>query len=765
MYAAVSVALFVLGCAGFALGLWLTPFPKELRRVPLASTEFLDRSGLPLRAMLVDERRYARSCTLDEISPFLRDATISAEDRRFLSHHGVDLLAVTRAGWNRLAHREANSGASTITQQLVKIARPGRRSFGQKLGEAWLALRVERTWSKQRILAEYLNRLDYGDLQIGISRASEHFFGKPPLDLSPAEAALLAGLPKAPTRLNPHGNSAGAEQRRRWVLGRMLATHVLAPAAYQRAVAEPLHLLPPGRNYVAPQFVDLLLSHQASGIASGAVQTTLDLALNQFAEQALLTNLARLREKNASSGAVVVLDNRSGEVLAIACASSEIAGAAADVNTAWMVRSPGSAMKPFTYLLALERGAQPGTVVADVPTDFATETGSYRPNNYNHRFYGPVSLRFALGNSLNVAAIRTLELAGGPERLRQAMCLCGITTLDHPSDFYGLGLTLGNGEVRLLELTNAFATLARLGEYRPFTLLSGATEAQAAAGGRRVFNADSAFLLADMLNDNAARATSFGLDSYLRFDFPVACKTGTSSDYRDNWCMGYTPEFTVGVWVGNADGQPMRGITGVTGAAPILHEVFEHLHATRGTSWYQTPRSVRSYTIEPLTGHGTADDALVPSADAPVVHAAGVVWEKSLRPPPVASPTDYDAQGRVVLPPVFGEWLRSSQNNLGDLVACTSVATAPAREAASWDVLAPSKGSVFFLDPDLPRASQTIALRASSSQPLEWSCPTLRIQVSPSGPRAELAEGRHLLRARDPATRAVATTWIEVHAL
>lgn len=304
---------------------------------------------------------------------------------------------------------------------------------------------------------------------------------------------------------------------------------------------------------------------------AGEIHTTLDLRLNRFVESCLAENLAKIADKNAGSAAAVVLDNATGDVMALAGSGSYFEAGAGQINGAWMIRSPGSAVKPFTYVLALERGAAPATVVPDVPTSFATPDGLYSPNNYNHRFYGPVSLRFALGNSLNVAAVRTLQLAGGPEALHAALRRAGITTLDHPPEYYGLGLTLGNGEVRLLELANAYATLARLGVYRPYRLLS--REDGAADPGRRVFDADAAYLLADMLSDNAARAASFGLDSYLSFEFRVACKTGTSSDYRDNWAVGYTPEFTVAVWVGNPDGAPMRGITGVTGAAPALHEI------------------------------------------------------------------------------------------------------------------------------------------------------------------------------------------------
>ncbi len=772
----------IVGCATLFLALRFTPLPPALDSDPPESAEFLDRTGQPLRLMLMDERRYSQRCTLAEISPDLIAATLSAEDKRFREHGGVDVLATGRALRNAALRKSPASGASTISQQLIKLAAPAPRAVGRKLAEIWLALCLEQRWSKDRILTEYLNRLEYGNLQTGIAAASRHYFGKPPSDLSPAEAAFLAALPRAPGRLNPRTDFAAARTRQQWVLGRMAANGVLAPDALARAEAEPLELRPAGRAFAAPHFVDLLL--QRRGLiapAGGEIRTTLDLNLNRFVEQCLTENLAKIADKNARGGAAVVLDNTTGDVLALAGAGDYFEAGAGQINGAWMVRSPGSAVKPFTYLLALERGAEPATILPDVPTSFTTPDGLYRPNNYNHRFYGPVSLRAALGNSLNVAAIRALELAGGPEALHQALRQCGITTLDHPAEYYGLGLTLGNGEVRLLELANAYATLARLGVYRPFRLLAGGSRggeepqmtqisrmktdgAFPAAGfpdprnlrhlrfqssavntpepGRRVFDERAAFLLADILADNSARAASFGLTSHLAFDFPVACKTGTSSDYRDNWTVGYTPEFTVAVWVGNPDGQPMQGITGVTGAAPVMHEIFQHLRRNAGTTWFAPPPDIRSHAVHPLTGRQVSPDR------------PGAVVEKFRNAPEPERPADYDATGAVRLPPEYFPWLASAQNSLGTLVAASSETPAPR-------ILQPPPGATYFLDPDLPLQSQWIPLRAASGSPIAWSSDTLPID----GNRAQLRAGRHIITARLGPSGEPLTTWIEVKAL
>ncbi len=728
------------------LALHLTPLPAALLSGRIDSTEFLDRDGRPLRIMLVDERRYAQHCALSDVSPQLIAATISAEDRHFRNHWGIDLRALARALGSAAHAGHPRSGASTITQQLVKLAEPGPRTPARKFREMWLSLRVEQVWSKDRILEEYLNRLDYGNLQVGIAAASRYYFAKPPSDLSAAEAAFLAGLPQAPTRLNPHDHLAEAQTRQHWVLNRMQIDQQLDPDTCSRALTQKLTLAPPRREFEAPHFVDLLL--QRRGVFSpegGPLRTTLDLPLNHFVETSLAGQLARIADKHATSGAVVVIDNATGDVLALASSGEYFRPGTGQFNGAWTIRSPGSAVKPFTYLLALERGANPGTVVADVPSDFATDTGLYSPNNYNHRFYGPVSLRFALGNSLNVASIRALQLAGGPEALHRRLYDLGITTLDREVSDYGLGLTLGNGETRLLELTNAFATIGRLGLYKPYRLLKG--ESDAHSPGRRACDIRASYLVADMLADNGARAASFGLNSFLSFDFPVACKTGTSSNYRDNWVLACTPEYTVGVWVGNMDGSPMHGITGVTGAAPVMHDVMVHLHDQRGTSWFQKPEGITDYRVHPLTGRLALESD--PSA----------ITEKCLWLPEPARAGDFDAQGRVVLPPEYAPWLATPQNLLGSLVTC-------ATSAAELRIIQPPPGATYFLDPDLPASAQWVALRAVAPGNIAWTCDSLPCEKSGERQRVQLSKaGKHIITARDTKTGQTAETWIEVREL
>ena len=739
------IALALLAFAAFAwFALKLVPIPPALYRPPMQSRELLDRHGQTLREVRVDER-FSREVRFDEVPANVVQALLAAEDKRFFRHSGVDVLATARAAWTGARRGHITSGASTITQQLVKIAEPRPRTLRTKVIEAATALRLEQLWTKEQIFAAYVNRLDFGNLNIGIASAGNYYFGKPLADLSDAEAAFLAGLPKNPRRLNPHVARVAAQRRQQTVLRRMQTAGWLTADQFARASAEPLRLLAPRRIFRAPHFVDLVLRDLPKD-APATIATTLDLDLNRFVESTVRDRLAQLRAQNVRNGATVVIDNATGDVLALVGSENYFAPGSGQVNGAWARRSPGSTVKPFTYLLALERGATPATIVADVPAVFATSTGVYRPDNYNHRCYGPVSYRRALGNSLNIPAVRVLASVGGAPVLAERLRAWGITTLDRPAEQYGLGLTIGNAEVRLIELANAYAALARGGEWRPYRLAAApaALNFQRSTSNFQLPTAECAWLVADMLGDNSARMLAFGANSALRFDFPVACKTGTSTDFRDNWAMGFTPEFTVGVWVGNFDGSPMRDVSGVTGAGPILHAIFEHLHARFGTSWYERPASIVESDVHPLTGR------LLASARPDGVR------EKFLATclPEMESPADYDASGKAKLGAEYADWLASAENSL------PTRATADESTRAVLRLVAPLPGTTFLLDPDVPTSRQ-VSLIATGAGPLVWESATLRCDDE----QAEMVEGEHRISVLDPATGARAETWIRVKSL
>ena len=718
----------------------LVPIPPALLRPPVQSISLLDRTGIPLREARVAER-FSHELAFDEVPRHVIDAMLAAEDKRFYRHHGIDWLASIRAAVAGLTHGRIVSGASTITQQLIKISERRPRTWRAKFIEAITALRLEQSWSKDQILAAYLNRLDFGNLNIGLASAADYYFGKPVSDLSDAEAAFLAGLPKNPRRLNPHVAPGAARSRKETVLRRMRDNGQLDLARYERAVSESLALHPPQRRFRAPHFVEMVLQ-QLAETPSAELRTTLDFRLNEQVEKIVRERLAQLREQNVRNAAAVVIDNASGDVIALVGSENYFAPGAGQVNGAWAQRSAGSALKPFTYLLALERGATPATMVADVRTSFPSADGFYRPENYNRRCYGPVRYRTALASSLNIPAVKVLLAAGGPAALHERLRECGLTTLNRSPEIYGLGLTLGNCEARLLEMTNAYASLARLGEFRPWRVLS-----TNATSPRRYSKPELVWQIADMLSDNSARTLAFGMNSALRFDYPVACKTGTSTDFRDNWTIGFTPEFSVGVWVGNFDGSPMREVSGVTGAGPILHSVFDYLHTNYGTSWYRTPASIVERAIHPLTGKLLAD------ADARGVHEKFLVD----RLPAAESPADYDAAGNVQLSPEYADWFRSAENSLRDRAVLAEAGDA-------LRITSPLPGSVFVIDPDVPSTGK-IPLVANGATQVEWRSESLTCRSEAGRDFAMATDGEHRIVVTDRASGRHAETWIRIRSL
>jgi penicillin-binding protein 1C len=718
----------------------LVQLPPALLRPPVQSITLLDRNGIPLRESRVAER-FSHELAPAEVPQRVIDAVLAAEDKRFYSHHGIDWLATGRALFAGITRGHIISGASTITQQLVKISSHRPRTLRSKIIEAATALRLEQSWSKEQILAAYLNRLDFGNLNIGLSAAADYYFAKPVSDLSDAEAAFLAGLPRNPRRLNPHVAPDAARRRQLTVLDRMRANRQLDAARYERAAAESLRLRPPQRRFRAPHFVEMVL-RQLPETPQAELKTTLDVRLNDRVEQIISERLSQLREHNVRNAAAVVIDNASGHVIALVGSEDYFAPGTGQVNGAWAQRSAGSALKPFTYLLALERGATPATIVADVRTSFPAAGGFYRPENYNRRCYGPVRYRTALASSLNIPAVKVLLAAGGPPALHERLRECGLTSLNRPAEIYGLGLTLGNCEARLLEMTNAYASLARLGEFRPWRVLPAKATAV-----HRYSRPELVWQIADILSDNSARTLAFGMNSALRFDYPVACKTGTSTDFRDNWTIAFTPEFSVGVWAGNFDGSPMREISGVTGAGPILHAIFDHLHANYGTSWYRTPSQIVERTVHPLTGKLLAD------GDARGVREKFVAD----RLPPAEDATDYDAAHKVRLGAEFTEWFRSAENSLRDQ-------TVLATDSGELLIASPLAGSVYVVDPDVP-SSRRIPLVAEGSTKVRWESESLSCRSEAGVDFAEASEGEHRLVAIDPATGRRAETRIKIRFL
>lgn len=608
-----TAAVFALACIFFVL--WVSrdlPTAETFASRTIAqSTRIYDRTGdILLYDLHGDEKRTVISLTA--VSPHLVNATIVAEDDRFYHHFGIDFAGIARSAFQNLRERRVAQGGSTITQQLVRNAvLTPEKTFARKIREAILAIEIEATFSKEEILEAYLNQIPYGSLVYGSEAASQTYFGKPARDLSLAEAAALAALPKAPSYYSPYGDRRDELLLRKdYILERMERLGYLTAQERDAAKEEELLFLPPREAIVAPHFVfavqeELERRFGKERLERGGLRvvTTLDANLQAIAERTVregaVRNERRFRGRNA---ALVALDPRSGDVLAMV-GSRDYFDPAYDgnVNVAMRPRQPGSSFKPIVYATAFERGFTPDTIIFDLPTNFGSQKNPYRPGNYTGKTYGPVTARQALANSLNIASVKMLWLAGVEDTVALAKRL-GITTLTEEPDHYGLSLVLGGGAVTLLEETAAFGVFAADGMRAETTML---VRVEDHAGNAlfahkqhavRAVDEEIARQITDVLSDNAARALVFGAIPSLTLGArPVAVKTGTAQDFRDAWTIGVTPSLAAGVWVGNNDYSPMaKGADGSVVAAPIWNAFLREALADADIEAFKKPKTVKT---------------------------------------------------------------------------------------------------------------------------------------------------------------------------
>ncbi len=699
--------------------------------MPAPGTTVLDAQGTVLYRD--SEAGLRIPVALEQVAPLLRDATVAAEDRRFFGHPGGDPLAIVRAllAWGE----PAPGGASTITQQLARrlyLAEYTGPPLLRKLREAWLALQIEAHRSKEEILVLYLNAIYYGRGAYGVEAAAQVYFGASARQLDLAQAAMLAGLPQLPGSYDPVGHPEAARRRQAYVLDRLVAAgHISRPQA-EEAGAKNLDFAPPAAPTLAPHFVAHAFTEledlrpDLTGQAGLVIETTLDGGLQREAERLVRARLEEIRDRGAGNAAVVALDPSNGHILALVGSADFFdEGNAGQINMALQPRQPGSALKPFLYAAALERGYTAATPLLDVPTAFRTPAGPYAPGNYDRRFHGVVPLRVALASSYNVPAVRTLDDLGIDALLEMAHRV-GLRTLTE-AETYGLALTLGGGAVRLLDLTAAYGAVATAGTLvEPVAI----TRVRDAAGrilyeappaqGRRVLAAEHAYLLADILSDPAARTPGFGEVNPLTLAVRAGVKTGTSTGSRDNWTVGFTPDRVVGVWVGNTDNRPMENVSGVDGAGPIWRDVMGI--ALRGVTprWLARPAGLEERLVCTPTG-------LLPSPHCP--QPARELFAAGSAPTHDEAYYEQDTSGGLLLRPPTearawaqdaGVKLSASSPGAGATSNESAVSPGPhptlsQRERAFSDesvyVAQPADGSVFFLSPELPR--QEMLVRAS----------------------------------------------------
>lgn len=581
---------------------------------PSLTTKIYDRHGEILYQIYKDENRSLVS--LNNLPPYLIDATLAAEDKNFYSHYGVDFQGILRAALNNIRCKIHSltcplQGGSTITQQLVKntLLTP-EKTFTRKLKELILSFQTELTYSKDQILEMYLNQVGYGGTAYGIEEAAHQYFGKSSQDLNLSESAMLAGLPISPTTLSPFGsNPYLGKIRQRQVLESMVATHKITESDKVEALATPLVFNPQGITIRAPHFVmyvkDLLVQEFGEEeVARGGLEvtTTLDLSTQNLLQEQINLELANLKKLHVQNGAGMVANPQTGEILAMV-GSKDFFNVKEDgqVNLVMQERQPGSSIKPITYALALSNGSTPNSTIDDVPICFVIKgQPDYCPKNYDGKFHGKVTLRTALANSYNIPAIKLLNRYGLSNMIDLAKQL-GITTWEDSSR-YGLSLTLGGGEITMYDLASVYSVFANGGTKVPFNPILSIKNSSGEPLSlknqtnetKEVLSPAVAYQINSILSDHSARSAAFGVNSILNLPGKnVAVKTGTTNDLRDNWTFGYTSDLLVATWVGNNDNTSMSSVaSGVTGASPIWARTMKAILADNNSSPFTIPSNI-----------------------------------------------------------------------------------------------------------------------------------------------------------------------------
>jgi len=729
---ALAVALLVAACAHPAWA--FVSFEEVKRDFRSSDTAVLDRNGELLQRVRTDPTvRRGQWTPLADVSPALRTAMVMSEDKRFYEHSGIDWRAVSAAAWGNLWNTRTR-GASTITMQLSGLLdddlrrAAGGRSFTQKIGQTVAAAQLERHWRKDQILEAYLNTVPFRGEIVGIDALSRTLFGKAPSGLDAREAAVASALVRA-----PNAKPAVVAQRACEVLRVMEpqqktdceALDMFTSAAVQRRAFD-------ANEGIAPHAARRVLREMKEADAGAAptpplpqrgkekdkeasVRTTLRAPLQRFALDTLHRHLRELRDRHVEDGALVVLDNTTGEVLAWVGSSGPLSQAA-EVDGVTALRQPGSTLKPLLYGQAIaERRITAASLIEDSSAQISTASGLYIPQNYDRRFKGPVSARTALAASLNVPAVRTLVMVS-PEAFARELRAAGLP-LRESGDYYGYSLALGSAEVSLLSLTNAYRMLANGGRYGTTTLTMRPTAApldKSKAAEPPLLDPRAAFIVGDILSDPNARTRTFGLDSILSTRFWTAVKTGTSKDMRDNWAVGWSQRYTVGVWVGNASGASMWDVSGTSGAAPVWAEVMRFLHAREPSRAPAPPPGLVQARVE-----------FGPGTDGGPLEAARSEW-----------------------------FLQGTEQPL------FALDTGMADSAASARITSPSDGTIIALDPDIPPLRQRVRFE-SEGRGVQW-----RIDGKHFA-RGNTAQwlpwpGRHVIELVDGAGKVVDQRRIEV---
>jgi penicillin-binding protein 1C len=696
--------------------------PNKSRLYPkFSSFQICDRNGKLLREIL--SKDYKTSCwvNLDEMSSHIVVATILREDKRFYSHFGVDPIGLIRAAYDNIKNRRIVSGGSTITMQMAKTAlNLKKRSILTKMVEMIYALKLELHLSKKEILEIYLNRTPYGNQNYGIEAAANFYFRKPARQLSLGEACILASIPKSPIKLNPYRNPDPVLQEKKKILKSLLAKQLIDSLDYCCAIKESLNIVPNSFNFEASHFVDYIINKidmKKKNLPQRLI-TSIDLNLQNNFEQMLATTLKSLKSYNVNQGAVLVMDTKTGEILAMVGSKNYFDEEEGQVNGCLALRQPGSSIKPFLYALALESGIPASYVLPDTLLEFNLADGTkFAPRNYGDKYHGPTRAREALASSFNVPTVYLLEKIG-VQRFHNRLKELNFTSLNQDASFYGLSLGLGAGEVSLLEMVNGYRTIAQEGvwkeersilNYEPRintnehekkskdkNLICVYPRESAVSNSKQVFSREIAYIITNILSDNSGRIKSFGEDSPLNLPFPCASKTGTSKDFRDNWCIGFTRKYVVGVWVGNFDGSPMEGVAGISGAAPLFRDIMIELHRKEYPPQFEEPSSLVHQKVCAKSGK------IATAFCTDVIEELFISGTEPKQSCDIHNPVGQPFRVARLKPcPTVG-----AQSS--DLIADS--------DEKQFQILCPTDGDIYKIDPQVSYAAQGISFRAREDE-------------------------------------------------
>lgn len=765
--------LFLILLAAYLYVAYFLPIPTSLYLNPTnLSTKILDRHGTLLYEVPNPTQGRKTYLPLSTLPPLFLKAILASEDGDFYRHGGLDYAAIVRALFFNSVEQKITSGASTITQQLVRnlLGTNRQRNLSEKLLEAIYAVRLSHLYTKDQILEQYLNTVYFGNLSYGVAEASLNYFAKDISKLDLAEISLLAGLPQSPSTYNPLVNLPRARLRQQYVLQRLVDEQAITATESDQAATEPLHFTSGKTAIEAPHFVHQILAeledkYGPDFLYSGlTVTTTLDLNLQKKAQQIVDFQLAKLKDKHVTNSAVLSADLPTGQIL-VWLGSKDYFDDQIDgqVDLITSLRQPGSALKPFLYLLGLQKGNTLATIMEDLPLTIKTASGIYAPLNYDLDFHGPMRIREALANSFNIPAVRMQERIGTANFLNFLRQL-GLDSLDQSPEYYGDSLTLGGGEIRLRDLANAYFTLSNYGQKKPFSDILEINDST----GQKIFSwtlplsqnilgrnaAQLSYLIISTISDPNARLKSFGEGNVLELSVPAAAKTGTTRNFKDNWTFGFSTNLLTAVWVGNSDASAMQNISGIDGAGPIWHDFMEYFHQYQPPSQatprdFHIPENLRKIDICAVSGllpgpncQSTIQELFLTGTEP---RTADNYWQKFQCP---SSQTQYF----IVYPFPFTSWAKDRGFNPNP--SCQQITFPPASTADSTiattvapiQIISPLPGDSFQLNPNIPLTSQQIPLHITYFPPS--TPPTATADLAPST-HLQLSLDNQILQTQD----------------